>query len=183
VTRRGRLAVALYAVAAGMYALDQLTKDWAVHHLAGRAPIKLIPGLLDLRYTTNSGGAFSLLTGKAWLFFVATVGIAGVIVVVSIRLPSGLTAIALGLVLGGAMGNLTDRLTRGAGVSGQVVDFIHLTHWPVFNVADSCVVVGAILVGLASFRHSGRDAEPPAGGEERPAEGLNGESRTEGASA
>jgi signal peptidase II len=180
VTRRGRLAVVLYTVAAVLYGLDQITKDWAVHHLAGRAPIKLIPGLLDLRYTTNSGGAFSLFTGRAWLFFVATVGIAGVIVVVSIRLPSGLTAVALGLVLGGAMGNLTDRLTRGSGVSGQVVDFIHLTHWPVFNVADSCVVVGAILMGLTSLRHSDA-AEAPAGSEERPA--ANGENRTEGASA
>jgi signal peptidase II len=75
-----------------------------------------------------------------------------IIVAVSLRLSRPLVAVALGLVLGGALGNLTDRVVRGPGLSGKVTDFIDLRVWPVFNLADSAVVIGAILLAIASLQ-------------------------------
>ena len=75
-----------------------------------------------------------------------------VIAVVSLRLTWTLVAVSLGLILGGALGNLTDRIVRGTGISGSVVDFVDLHVWPVFNVADSAIVVGALLLGLWTLR-------------------------------
>ncbi len=142
------------------YVLDRVSKAWAVHSLQNREPIVLIPHVLDLSYTTNSGGAFSLLTGAPWLFFVASIGISAGIVWLAFRQTSRPSAVGLGLILGGALGNLTDRLTRGSGVSGRVVDFIHLHLWPTFNVADSCVVIGAFVVALGSLLHSTAPSAP-----------------------
>jgi signal peptidase II len=144
----------LYTAALLAYALDRLTKVLAEVHLADRPPIELIPGVLQLNFTENPGGAFSLFTNAQWLFFGATIVISAVIVLASFRVTETLPAIALGLVLGGALGNLTDRLIRGEGLfDGRVVDFVDLHVWPVFNVADSAIVVGAGLMLLASFRH------------------------------
>jgi signal peptidase II len=154
VTNPRRLTARLYAVAAGAYAADRLTKVWAVHALADRPPVKIIPRVLDLRYTTNSGGAFGLGQSASWLFAGATILISAAIVVASLRPLRPLASIALGLVLGGALGNLTDRVLRGDGVlSGRVVDFIDIHVWPVFNVADSAIVIGALLLIVASFGH------------------------------
>jgi signal peptidase II len=152
--------VALYAVAVSVFVLDRGTKVWAEHWLQGRPPIVLIRGVLDLAYTTNPGGAFSLFTGAPWLFFVASVGISLGIVWLSTRLTSAWNAVGLGLVLGGAVGNMTDRMTRGTGVSGRVVDFIHLHLWPTFNVADSSIVVGAIVLAAAGMFGGRRDGTP-----------------------
>ena len=123
-----------------------MTKTLAEHSLRGRSPVRLIPHVLDLRFAENSGGAFSILGGQPWLFFGATVAICLVIAVVSIRASSPPVAAGMGLVLGGALGNLTDRVVRGPGVSGRVIDFIDLHHWPVFNLADSSIVIGAVMV-------------------------------------
>ena len=158
----------LFAVAAAAFVLDRVTKAWAVGSLQGRPPIVLIPHVLDLSYTTNSGGAFSLLTGAPWLFFAASITISAGIVWLAFRQTSLVSAIGMGLILGGALGNLADRLTRGSGVSGHVVDFIHLHLWPTFNVADSCVVIGAIVVAAGALFQ--RKPPEPAEGE-RPADG------------
>jgi signal peptidase II len=155
-TGRGRLLLILYGTAVAAYLLDRVTKSVAERTLAGRPPIRLVPHVLDLRYTENSGGAFSLLGGQPWLFFTATVLVCLVIVAVSFRLTSARSAVGLGLVFGGALGNLTDRIARGPGVSGRVVDFIELHRWPVFNAADSAIVIGALLVVLAGLRHGER---------------------------
>jgi signal peptidase II len=152
--------VALYSVCVFVFVLDRLTKIWAEHSLRGHPPIVVIRGVLDLAYTTNPGGAFSLFTGAPWLFFAASVGISLGIVWLSARLSSAWNAVGLGLVLGGAVGNLTDRLTRGTGVSGQVVDFIHLHLWPTFNVADSSIVVGAIVLAAAGVFATREPAAP-----------------------
>ena len=122
---------------------------------AHRAPIVVIPHVLDLRYTENAGGAFSLFGSRPWLFLTATVIVVLVIVATSLRLTSRATAFGLGAITGGALGNLTDRLVRGPGASGKVVDFIDLHHWPVFNVADSAIVIGVLLVLLAGLRQGG----------------------------
>jgi signal peptidase II len=165
VVRRARLAGLLYAVAAGAYLLDRATKLWAERSLAGRPPIQLVPHVLQLDYTTNSGGAFGVLGGQPWIFFAATVAVAAAIVAGSARLAHRWTAVGLGLVLGGAMGNLTDRLIHGAGVSGAVTDFIDLHVWPVFNLADSSIVLGAailVLAGLVADGRRSRDRHPEA---------------------
>jgi signal peptidase II len=152
VTRARSATVALYATAGVAFALDRLTKLWAETVLAGRAPIEVIPGVLSFNYTTNSGGAFGLGRSAPWVFASATVLVSLVIVFVSFRLDRRPLAIALGLILGGALGNLTDRILNGPGLTGFVTDFIDLHVWPVFNLADSAIVVGAMLLAISSAR-------------------------------
>jgi len=150
----------LFSAAAALYGLDRLTKYLAEHHLQGRNRT-LIPGVLQLQFTTNPGGAFGLFGGATWLFLTATVAVSAVILFAAFNLPNRTLAVALGLVLGGAMGNLTDRFVNGPGLSGQVVDFLAFARnpdatpvWPVFNMADSAIVVGAGLILLASVRRT-----------------------------
>ena len=157
---RRRLLPVLYVTAGASYLLDRGTKVLAERHLDPRDPVELIPGVLQLRLTTNTGGAFGLFAGQPWLFFVATLIVSVAIVVAAPRVTSPASAVGLGLVLGGALGNLTDRVLRGDGISGGVVDFIDLRVWPVFNVADSSIVIGALLLVIASFRE--REPAPAA---------------------
>jgi signal peptidase II len=87
------------------------------------------------------------------VFAAATIVVAAAIVASSFRLRNGLTAVSLGLILGGALGNLTDRAIRGDGLlSGRVVDFIDFHVWPVFNLADSAIVIGALLLAVGGIR-------------------------------
>jgi len=160
--RRLRLIGFLYGVAAVVFVADSVTKSLVLHHLAGRPPIVLIPHVVQLSYTTNSGGAFGLLANHPWLFFAASVLVILVIVVGSVRLQLRTSAVALGLVLGGALGNLIDRLA-GPGVSGRVTDFIDFHVWPVFNLADSAIVVGVLVMVLAALWHPGGGEVPAAG--------------------
>ena len=159
-------AAALYGTAAVVLAADQLTKYLVVEHLAGRPPLRVIGSLVELRYTTNSGGAFSLLTG-APLFF----GITAILIVAGIVYAGRRTAgvgllVPLGLVLGGAVGNLADRLLRGDPLlHGEVVDFVKVGIWPVFNVADSCIVVGGLLLAFLVGRTERDEQEPGREGE------------------
>lgn len=152
-TAARRLAAWLYLSAGLVYLADRLTKIWAERALAGRPPVTVIPGVVQLNYTTNSGGAFGLGQSAPWLFAGATVVVAATIVAASLRLRHPATAVALGLILGGGIGNLTDRALRGGGVlSGRVVDFIDFQVWPVFNLADSAIVVGALLLLVTGLR-------------------------------
>jgi signal peptidase II len=160
VTRVRSITLALYATAAVAYALDRVTKVWVEAALAGRAPIEIVPGVLSFNYTTNSGGAFGLGRSAPWLFAGATVLVSVVIVSVSFRLDRRPLALALGLILGGALGNLTDRILNGSGLSGYVIDFIDLQVWPVFNLADASIVVGAILLALSSARREEPEGTP-----------------------
>lgn len=151
-TRARSITLALYATAAVVYAIDRVTKIWADAALAGRPPIEIVPGVLSFNYTTNSGGAFGLGRSAPWLFAGATVLVSVVIVVVSFRLDRRPLAVALGLILGGALGNLTDRILNGPGLTGHVTDFIDFQVWPVFNLADGAIVTGAVLLALSSAR-------------------------------
>lgn len=154
-SRGARLAILLYATAGIAYVLDRVTKVLAESHLANRPPIRVIPGVLHLGYTTNSGGAFGLFPGQPWVFFIATIVVClAIVLVASPRLTSIATALGLGLILGGALGNLTDRIVRGSGISGRVVDFIDFQIWPVFNLADSAIVIGAAIVILSGLRRT-----------------------------
>jgi signal peptidase II len=153
VTGARRLAAWLYATAGMTYLADRLTKLWAERSLAGRPPVTVIPGVLQLNYTTNSGGAFGLGQSAPWVFAAATIVVAAAIVASSFRLRNALAAVSLGLILGGAFGNLTDRAVRGDGLlSGRVVDFIDFYVWPVFNLADSAIVIGALLLAVGEIR-------------------------------
>jgi signal peptidase II len=157
VTPTRRSAAWLYGAAAGALLLDRVTKLWAEHTLAGRPPLRVVPGVLSLTYTTNSGGAFGIGRSAPWLFAAATLAVAAIVIGVSFRPRSVPVAVALGLVLGGGLGNLTDRALNGDGfLSGRVTDFIDLHVWPVFNLADSAIVVGALLLGIATAIHDQR---------------------------
>ncbi len=152
--RRGRhrhgLLVA--AVALGVLVLDQVTKSLALAHLAA-GPVHLI-GPLSLALAFNTGIAFSLGASLPG----AIVALGAVLVAalaVSVRLVrSPGTAVAVGLLLGGALGNLADRLVRAN--HGAVVDFVHLGFWPTFNLADVAVVSGCALLALRAGRRGGR---------------------------
>lgn len=126
------------ATAAVVVALDQLTKAWALSALAHRS-IHVI-GPLSLTLRRNTGSAFSLFTGSSPVLAVVAGVLGAGIVIVATRVRSRILGVALGLVLGGALGNLADRIFRSA--SGGVVDFIDFRFWPTFNVADSAIVVG-----------------------------------------
>ena len=131
---------------------DRVTKILAERFLQGADPVEIIPGIFQLRFTTNPGGAFGLFGGLTWLFVATSVVVVMVVLLASRNLPGRLSAVGLGLVLGGALGNLTDRFVRGPGFSGEVVDFLDLRVWPVFNLADSAIVVGAAVLVIHSFR-------------------------------
>lgn len=162
VRRRG--AAILFGTATLVFLLDRVTKLWAERALAD-APIELIRGVLTLRYTTNSGGAFSLGQSAPWLFAAATIAVSTVIVATAFRHRDPVVAAALGLVLGGAIGNLTDRALRGPGLSGRVVDFVDPHIWPIFNVADASIVIGALLLAWSSYRSERAGREAPSDGD------------------
>ncbi|MDX2594878.1 MULTISPECIES: signal peptidase II [Streptomyces] len=152
-TGRGRRIAVLFAVAAFAYALDLISKLLVVAKLEHHEPIRLIGDLLELHAIRNPGAAF----GFGAAFTVIFTLIAAAVIVVIIRLARKLYsfpwAIALGLLLGGALGNLTDRIFRAPGVfEGEVVDFIAPKGFAVFNLADSAIVCGGILIVLLSFR-------------------------------
>ena len=140
------------AVAAGVVALDQVTKVWAVAGLSD-GPVRLIGSLLELRLTRNPGGAFSLLTNMTPVLAVVAVGMAAWIVRTTRRTADAVMAYSLALVLGGAVGNLVDRLVRSPGfLRGEVVDFIKVPHWPTFNVADSAITIGVLLIAVRGWK-------------------------------
>jgi signal peptidase II len=143
----------LFGVALAVFAADVISKAIVVATLSPDRPVWLISGLLDLNLTRNSGAAFSFGTGMTVVFTAIAIGVIIFILRTSRRLRSLPWAVTLGLLLGGAAGNLTDRLLRAPGVfRGDVVDWIQLPHWPVFNVADSCIVCGGFLAVLLAAR-------------------------------
>jgi signal peptidase II len=140
------------AVAAAVVAVDQLTKVWAVAALSD-GPTRVIGSLLEFRLTRNPGGAFSLLTNLTPVLAVLAVGMVVYIVRTTRRTADIVMAYSLALVLGGAVGNLVDRMVRSPGfLRGEVVDFIKVPHWPTFNMADSAITVGVILIALRGWR-------------------------------
>ncbi|WP_377272084.1 signal peptidase II [Peterkaempfera sp. SMS 1(5)a] len=155
--RRRRVTV-LLVVALLAYLIDLGSKLLVVARLEGHAPIQVIGDVLTFQVIRNPGAAFGM--GQA-LTIVFTLIAASVIVVIwriARKLYSLPWAVALGLLLGGALGNLTDRLFRAPAVfRGHVVDFISLQHFAVFNLADSAIVCGGVLVVLLSFRGSNPD--------------------------
>lgn len=140
----------LYLTAGLVVVTDRITKVLAESFLAGRPPLRVVPGVY-LTYTTNLGGAFGVFQNAAWLFAAAAVIVSGIIVVMSMKIKRTPLAVGLGLVLGGSLGNLTDRVLNGPWLSGRVVDFIDLRFWPVFNIGDAAIVVGASMIVVAGI--------------------------------
>ncbi len=156
-TRLTRRFVVAGAVAAAILAVDQLTKAWALHSLTDEQPRHVLWTLhWTLRY--NSGMAFSKGQGKGPIIALLALLVVGALGWSLRSKHSPLGTVATGLVIGGAIGNVADRLFRAKGgwLSGHVVDFIDFRWWPAFNVADMGVVVGAILLLLESWRHGRR---------------------------
>ncbi|MFC4787343.1 signal peptidase II [Nocardioides sp. MAHUQ-72] len=140
-------------VAVAAYVVDLTTKLLAVARLTDRPDVKVVGDLLVLHLTRNPGAAFS--TGTEYTVALSCVAMVAVLVVVylSRRVGSVLWAVALGLLLAGVAGNLTDRIFREPGpLRGHVIDFVMLPHWPVFNVADMCINVAAALILVQAFR-------------------------------
>jgi signal peptidase II len=134
-------------------ALDAATKVLVVATLEGEPPVRVIGDVLTFDVSRNSGAAFSFAQGATVVFTGVAVVVAVVIVRTLPRLRSTPWALTLGLLLGGALGNLVDRLLRAPGIGrGAVVDFVHVKWFATFNVADSAITVGAVLAVLLSLR-------------------------------
>jgi signal peptidase II len=148
------------------WALDLVTKALAENALADRGPVDLVGSLLRLNLTRNAGAAFS--TGTSWTPVIAVFAAVALVVVLALALRVRTTgwAWALGLLLAGIAGNLTDRIFREPGpLRGHVIDFLQLPHWPIFNVADICINVAAVLIVVQSARGvplAGRDRREPS---------------------
>ena len=138
---------------------DRVVKLWMMHHFAPAERVRVLP-VLDIILTYNTGAAFSFLADASgwqrWLFVLLALGVSAALIVWMRRLSArvhGLLACGLALIVGGALGNMIDRLT-----TGRVVDFIHV-HWgahyfPAFNIADSAITIGAALLLLDAWRES-----------------------------
>ncbi len=136
----------------GVIVVDQATKIWAVAALDD-GPLRLIGDVIRLRVTRNSGAAFSSLQGYGPIIGVAVVGVVGLILWMLNRPLGRLEVVGLGLVLGGAIGNLVDRIFRGDGfLDGPVVDWIDPSFFPAFNGADSAITIGVVLLLLGGLR-------------------------------
>jgi signal peptidase II len=165
---RARATGIFAAVAIAAYVVDLGTKLLAVDRLTGHPDVRVLGDLLVLHLTRNPGAAFS--TGTSYTVLLTCVAILAVLVVLflSRRIASVGWAVALGLLLAGVSGNLTDRLFRAPGpLRGHVIDFLMLPHWPVFNVADSCINVAAALILVQAFRGIRIDGLPTTGREPR----------------
>lgn len=147
-TAARRRAVWVMATTAVVVLLvDQLTKVWAVARLEGQPPIEVVGTWLQLVFVRNPGAAFSLGGGSTIIVSLLALVIVAVLLLRARNLGSAWWAVALGGMVGGAVGNLVDRIFREpGGLRGHVVDFLALPNWPVFNVADMAVVGSALLM-------------------------------------
>ncbi|WP_328590570.1 signal peptidase II [Rhodococcus spongiicola] len=162
-----RMMRMLVAIAAVILGFDLLTKALAVAFIDPTDPVRIIGDTVTLTLVRNPGAAFSMATGMTWLLTLVAVGVVIGVIRMGRSLGSPWWALGLGLVLGGALGNLVDRIFRSPGpFQGHVVDFVSVGWWPVFNVADSAIVCGAILlVALTLFgvEPSGSRISKPSG--------------------
>ena len=155
------------AIVLGVVALDQLSKLWAVRGLAG-APVALIGDDIGFALARNTGSAFSLFQAFTPLLAVVAIVVALLLVRAVRRTRDTLMVVGLSLVLGGALGNLLDRLFRSPGfLKGAVVDFVHVGSFPTFNVADSAITIGAVLIVIWAIRTDLLESRDARGGAAR----------------
>jgi signal peptidase II len=158
VSSRALIVLALVALAG--YALDQISKALVVSSMTEGETVRVLGDVLQLHFIRNPGAAFSLATGLTWVFSLIAAGVVVFIVWFAARIRSLAWAIVFGLLLGGVLGNLTDRLLREPSFGlGHVVDFIS-TPWmlpAIYNIADSCIVVSMVLFVILTIRGIGLD--------------------------
>ncbi|MEV6927017.1 signal peptidase II [Dactylosporangium sp. NPDC051485] len=162
--RRAQAWTVYGLVAAAVIAIDVAVKQWTTANLAHNEPAeKILGGLIYVIYTRNSGAAFSMMRDQTWIFPIIALGVVGWLFYMIRGTASVAWAVALGFILGGAAGNLGDRLFRAPGpFRGHVVDMFsflddHGGHFPVFNIADSALTVGVALAILLEFAGRRRD--------------------------
>ncbi|WP_443642450.1 signal peptidase II [Amycolatopsis iheyensis] len=166
----------VFAVAAVFWAIDLVTKNLVAANLEGKEPQKILGGLIYLQVIRNPGAAFSMATGMTWVLALVALAVVIAIIWLSRRLRSIGWAIGLGLVLAGALGNLTDRIFRApGGLQGHVVDFISAfapngKGFAIFNIADSAICVGGALIVLLSLL--GKDYDGTSTKDKKKAEAL-----------
>lgn len=142
-----------FFLAAVVLACDAVSKALAVHFLEGQQSIRLLGNFLKLSFARNPGAAFSFGTGSTLLFTLLALGISGALFVVIGKAENKVWALALGGVLGGALGNVMDRFFRAPEfLHGHVVDFIEFPHYPLFNLADSAIVCSGLVIAWLTFR-------------------------------
>ncbi|MDI3194826.1 signal peptidase II [Pseudarthrobacter sp. AL07] len=151
---RRALLLSLFAgFAVFAYVLDQLTKQWVTSSMVEGERIPVLPPLLHWYFIRNSGAAFSIGENVTWVFSIIMAGVAIAILFQVRKLGSSWWSLALGLLLGGALGNLTDRLFREPSFGmGHVVDFIQLPNFAIFNIADSAVVSAVVIICILTLR-------------------------------
>ena len=168
-----RVLVLLAALAGLTVALDQITKSIVVATMTEGEVITLIPGVAEFKFVRNPGAAFSFASGQTWVFSILAIAVTVAIIWLARRIKSRAWAVVFGLLLGGTLGNLIDRLFREPGFGrGFVIDFIYLPWMmpAIFNVADIAITAAAITfaililrnVGLDGKRNSAKSAVKPA---------------------
>ncbi|WP_254923050.1 signal peptidase II [Rhodococcus sp. OK302] len=175
--------VMLIVIAAVILVADILTKVWAVAAITPGQPIEIIGDVVTFTLVRNPGAAFSMATSMTWILTLVAIGVVIGVIKIGRTLRSPWWALGLGLVLGGALGNLMDRLFRAPGfMQGHVVDFMSIGWWPVFNIADSAIVCGAILLVVLTLfgfepngerLHSGKSGSDKTGDNKSESQGEN----------
>ena len=144
----------LYLIAWIIWLLDFATKSWAIAALDPRDPIKLLGSFLQLTLVKNSGAAFGFATGATLILSIFACCVVAAIAYYAPKITSKGWAVVLGLALGGILGNLSDRIFREPGfLTGHVIDWIELPNWPVFNIADSAIVVATAIAVVLSTKN------------------------------
>jgi signal peptidase II len=163
--RRARTLAVMLGVAAVVVIADAISKALALRHLAEGRSVRLLDGLLTLRLTLNPGAAFGFGTSYTVIIALIACGVVVYVIRIATRLRSLAWTIGLGLLLGGAAGNLADRLFRAPGpFRGSVVDWLNLPHFAwTFNLADAAITCAAVLIGLLTLLGVRIDGRSPAG--------------------
>ena len=144
----------LFGVAWAVWIIDLATKIWAVENLSYRSNIKVIGDFFQLTYVRNPGAAFSFASGATVFLSLFSLFVMVVILHYSVKITSRGWAVVLGLVLGGILGNMIDRIFREPGVlRGHVIDWLQLPNWPVFNIADMAIVSAAVISMVLTARN------------------------------
>ena len=144
----------LYLTAWVVWLIDLGTKVWAVEVLSSRANVQIIGSFLQLTFVQNSGAAFGIGAGSTIIFTFFALAVLIFIARYALQITSKGWALVCGLVLGGILGNLTDRIFREPSfLQGHVIDWIQIPNWPVFNIADSAIVIAAVVAIILTIRN------------------------------
>lgn len=144
----------LYLIAWVVWLIDLGTKVWAVEVLSSRANVQIIGSFLQLTFVQNSGAAFGIGAGSTIIFTFFALAVLIFITRYALQITSKGWALVCGLVLGGILGNLTDRIFREPSfLQGHVIDWIQIPNWPVFNIADTAIVIAAVVAIILTIRN------------------------------